>query len=263
MNSFKNVQRAIDFEVKRQIDLIEAGEDFASETRLFDASTGLTHSMRSKEGMNDYRYFPEPDLQPIVVSEEWLASIKAAMPPLPHELLYKFVNTYGLSEYDGLVLTDNKEVAIYFEEICKHTTNYKAASNWIMGPVKSYLNELTLSLADFKVTPEHIADLIALIDSGKVSNSAATQKIFLEMVKDANNTPLKIAESLDLLQNSDSGALTEFVNHALAMYPDKVAEYKGGKKGVLGLFMGEVMKLSGGKADPKVTNELVRKALEV
>ena len=263
MNSFKNVQRAIDFEVKRQIDLIEEGEDFASETRLFDANTGLTHSMRSKEGMNDYRYFPEPDLQPIVVSEQWLASIKAEMPPLPHELLYKFVNTYSLPEYDSLVLTDAKDTALFFEEICKHTTNYKAASNWMLGSIKSYLNELTLSLADFKISPKYIADLIALIDSNKVSNTAATQKIFPEMVKDPSKTPLQVAESLDLLQNSDSGALTEFVNKAIASYPDEVLKYKAGKKNLIGLFMGEVMKLSGGKADPKVTSELVRKALEV
>ncbi len=262
MNSFRNVQRAIEFEVKRQIDLIEDGKDFLSETRLFDATTGLTHSMRTKEELNDYRYFPEPDLQPIVVSEEWLGSIRSSMPALPHELYKKFTEKYSLSDYDAFSLTDSKETALYFDEITSYTENYKAASNWMMGPVKSYLNELTLALEQFPLKPKQIAGMIALIDSGKVSYSAATQSIFPELIKQPSKTSLEIAEQLDLIQNSNADDLNAFVIAALAKYPDKVEEYRGGKKGVLGLFMGEVMKLSGGKADPKVTNDLVRKALE-
>ncbi len=262
MNSIRNVQRAIDYEIKRQIDLLEEGHSINSETRTFDASTGDTYSMRSKEDLNDYRYFPEPDLQPIVVSDEWLTSIKEKMPALPQELVKKFTETYGLPEYDALVLTEDKEIALYFDKICAQTNNFKAASNWMMGAVKSYLNELTLSINDFPLQPQQIAELIALVDSNSVSNSAAKDKIYPALIASPTKSAQKIAEELDLIQQSDTSALGRFVDEVLAKYPDKVAQYKGGKTGLLGLFMGEVMKLSGGKADPKITTELLKKQLD-
>jgi aspartyl-tRNA(Asn)/glutamyl-tRNA(Gln) amidotransferase subunit B len=262
MNSMRNVQRAIDYEIERQIELVEKGEEIFSETRQFDATTGDTHGMRTKEELNDYRYFPEPDLQPLKVSQEWLNEIKASMPPLPSVLYNKFVKEYKLPEYDAAVLSDTKEIALFFDELCTKTKNYKAASNWVMGPVKSYLNELTLHIDKFPVSIQSLADLIALIDSNKVSNTAATQKIYPELLKGSRKTPLQIAEELNLIQESNSNALVPIVEEVLAKYPAKVAEYKGGKTGILSMFMGEVMKATKGKADPKVATELLKERLD-
>ncbi|MBW3468529.1 Asp-tRNA(Asn)/Glu-tRNA(Gln) amidotransferase subunit GatB [Arthrospiribacter ruber] len=262
MNSFRNVARAIEHEFERQVAMVEEGVEIISETRTFDAATGLTASMRTKEDLNDYRYFPEPDLSPVVVSEEWLESIKVAMPSLPRELHHKFVNEFGLPEYDAGVLTDSKEIARYFEKLCKKTKNYKAASNWMMGPVKSYLNELTLHIEDFPVTPEQLAALIALIDEGKVNFSVASQKIYPELLKNANKSPLQIAQELNLIQESDEGSLKPIVESVLAENEAKVAEYKSGKKGLMGMFMGQVMKKSQGKADPKVATKLLSEILD-
>jgi aspartyl-tRNA(Asn)/glutamyl-tRNA(Gln) amidotransferase subunit B len=262
MNSFRNVQRAIEHEIKRQIDIIEAGGTFHSETRTFDATTGESKGMRTKEDMNDYRYFPEPDLQPIVISDDWLAAVKAEMPALPSELFDKFTKQYGLPEYDAFVLTDEKGMALYFDQICNHTKNYKAASNWMMGAVKMYLNELTLDIAQFPLKPEQIAELIALVDANKVSSSVAKDNIFPELIKNTGQSALAVAEKLNLIQQSDTSALQGFVDQVLEKFPAKVAQYKAGKVGLLGMFMGEVMKLSGGKADPKVTTELLKKKLD-
>lgn len=262
MNSIRNVQRAIEHEIDRQIELIEKGETIISETRTFDAGTGKTSGMRTKEEMNDYRYFPEPDLQPIIVSEEWLNATKASMPPLPNELLEKFQHTYGLPEYDAYVLTDSKEIALFFEAICHKTQNYKSASNWVMGPVKSFLNELTLHIKDYPVSPEKLADLIELVDSRKVSHTAAQQTIYPELLIHPTKSPLQLAKELNILQDSNADSILPIIKEVLAEMPAKVAEYRGGKKGILGLFMGEVMKRSKGKADPKLTNELVLKELE-
>ncbi len=263
MNSIRNVQRAIDFEISRQVSMIENGETIYSETRQFDAVNGDTHGMRTKEELNDYRYFPEPDLQPLRLSEEWLVEVKNSLPSLPRDLYKRFVEEYGLPEYDAGVLTDTKEIALYFEALCKESSNYKAASNWVMGPVKSYLNELTLHVRDFGITPSRLADLIALVDSGKVSYSVAAQKIFPVMLESQNSeSALKIAERLNLIQESDAGSLKPVVDEVLARFPEKVAEYKAGKKGLLGMFMGEVMKASKGKADPKVATELLKEVLD-
>lgn len=262
MNSIRNVQRAIDYEIERQIELVECGGTVFQETRTFDAATGQTYGMRSKETMNDYRYFPEPDLSPVVVSEEWLASIEAAMPHLPRQLYLKFVNEFGLSEYDASLLTDSKEMALYFETLCDHTKNYKAAANWLMGPIKSYLNELPLSIRDFPITPKRLAELIALIDSKKVSYTIASQTIFSLMLEQTDKTALQIAEEQHLMQESNADSLQVLVDEVLAGNPQKVLEYRNGKKGLLGMFMGEVMKKTLGKADPKLTSELLAKSLE-
>ncbi len=261
MNSIRNVQRAIEFEIERQIAELEAGNTIISESRQFDTVNFTTHSMRTKEELNDYRYFPEPDLQPLKISDEWLHSIQAAMPTLPQQLVDKFVNEFGLPEYDALVITDTKEIAFYFEALCKHTKNYKAASNWMMGPVKSYLNELTMSISQLTITPEVLAELIALVDSGKVSFATAATKIFPELTKADGRSSFKIAEELNLIQDSDSNSIRPIIEEVLAKYPEKVAEYKAGKKGLLAMFMGEVMKATKGKADPKVTTQLITEIL--
>ncbi|WP_373522613.1 Asp-tRNA(Asn)/Glu-tRNA(Gln) amidotransferase subunit GatB [Aquiflexum sp.] len=262
MNSFRNVSRAIEHEFDRQVELAEAEEEITSETRTFDATTGTTASMRTKEDLNDYRYFPEPDLSPVIVSEEWLESVREAMPPLPRELFHKFVQEYGLPEYDAGVLTDSKEIALYFEDLCSHTKNFKAASNWMMGPVKSYLNELTLHISDFPVKAKNLAELISIIDEGKVSFSVASQKIYPELLNGTSKTPLEIAQGLNLIQQSDEGSLKPIVERVLAENVAKVEEYRSGKKGLLGMFMGQVMKKSQGKADPKVATKLLTELLE-
>jgi len=261
MNSARNVKRAIEFEFARQVDAIVAGEKLAQETRGFDAVKGITLSQRSKEHAHDYRYFPEPDLPPVYVTEEYIAGVKAHMPKLPNELKREYMEVYGLPEYDARIITDEKELAEYFNTLLAETKNYKAASNWMLGPVKNYLNENGKEIKDFKVAPFNLAKLIALIDEGKTNFSIASTKIFPVLVE-TGKEPLKIAEELNLLQSSDEGMIAELIEQVIAKYPEKVAEYRAGKKGLLGLFVGEVMKLSKGKADPKMTNKLVTEKLE-
>lgn len=262
MNSIRNVQRAIEFEFKRQIDLIEEGKTIDMETRSFDAVNGSTFSLRSKEAANDYRYFPEPDLQPVFITEKYINEIKQSLPELPNALYKRYMKDFKLSEYDAAVLTDTKAIAAYFNELVTHTKNHKAATNWLMVNIKSYLNENALEIERFPVKPKQIAELISIIDEGKVSHSSASQKIFPALLKDSSKSSLQIAQELNLIQESDSSALQALIDEALAKYPEKVTEYKNGKVNLLGLFMGEVMKLSGGKADPKVTSKLVKETLD-
>ncbi|MDX5426546.1 MAG: Asp-tRNA(Asn)/Glu-tRNA(Gln) amidotransferase subunit GatB [Bacteroidota bacterium] len=262
LNSFRNVQKAIDHEIERQIELIENGGTVVQETRNFDPSSGRTVILRTKEDAHDYRYFTEPDLQPVVVKEAYIEGVRQELPPLPKELFEKYVRQLGLSEYDAQVITENKDEALYFEELITHTSNYKAAANWMMGAVKSHLNNKAITILDFPISASRLAEVITLVDEGKVSNTAASQRIFPKMIESPEESPLVIAQSENLIQESDSGALQGFVVEALAKFPDKVQEYRNGKKGLIGLFMGEVMKLSKGKADPKVANQLVREALE-
>lgn len=261
MNSIRNVQRAIDHEIERQIIALEKGERIFSETRTFDAVTGTTAGMRTKEELNDYRYFPEPDLSPLEVSDEWLESIKISLPSLPAALYEKFTKEFKLPEYDANVLTDNKEIALYFEELCTYTKNFKAASNWVMGPVKSYLNEMAMHVADFPLNPKKIAEIIALVEEGKVSFSVASNQLFNEFLANPSKNVLEIAQALNLIQNSDSGEIQTIIDQVLAENAAKVAEYKAGKTGLIGMFMGEVMKKSKGKADPKMANQLLQKSL--
>lgn len=261
MNSIRNVQRAIEYEFKRQIDLLEAGISYTSETRSFDAVNGTTFSLRSKEQANDYRYFPEPDLQPVVIEKNYIDQVKAAMPPLPAALLAKFQEQYGLSTYDAQVLTDSKDIALFFEELTGYTKNYKAAANWIMGPVKSVINAEASSLQALNLKANRLAELIQLIDDQVVSNSVASQRIFPELLK-KDEAPLAIAKRLNVVQERNADQLAVQVAEILGRYPEKVAEYKNGKKGVIGLFMGDLMKMTQGKADPKVATQIFIQQLE-
>jgi aspartyl-tRNA(Asn)/glutamyl-tRNA(Gln) amidotransferase subunit B len=263
MNSMRFIQKAIEYETIRQIEAVENGDKLIQETRSFDPATGRTSGMREKETQNDYRYFPEPDLVPLTISETWLSEVKNQMPALPWELFEKFTKQYNLPEYDANVLTDSREVAEYFEATCGFTKNYKAVSNWIMGSVKSYLNDNNLEINELPITPERLGALINLIDEGKVSTSTAAQQIFPEMLTDTSKTPLQIAEAKNLIQQSNTDTLQALINEVLANNPAKVKEYKSGKKGLLGMFMGEIMKKSKGSADPKVTTELLQKTLDL
>jgi aspartyl-tRNA(Asn)/glutamyl-tRNA(Gln) amidotransferase subunit B len=257
MNSIRNVQRAIDMEIGRQIILAEKGGSIVSETRTYDADRNMTFSMREKEELNDYRYFPDPDLSPVVVSEAWLGKIQASMPALPHELLEKFITQYRLSEYDAQVLTDSKDVALYFEAVSKNTANFKAAANWVMGPVKAWLNENQKSADQFPVVPSRLAELIRLIDTGKMNFTIAAQRLFPVLISNPERPVLGIAEELDLLQENDQRSILPIIDEVIAAFPEKVKEYKKGKAAIVGMFMGEVMKRSKGKADPKIINELL------
>jgi len=261
MNSIRNVQRAIEHEWVRQILLIERGETVASETRTFDATTGTTAAMRDKEALNDYRYFPEPDLSPMSVSDGWLGQIQASMPSLPYELEKKFSKQYGLPEHDLDVLTDSKEVALFYDAFCQHTSHYKAAANWVMGPIKSYLNDSGKPITEFQLTYQQLSELTELVASDRVSFAAASQKIFPALLDSPEDSPTTVAKQLNLFQDSNTSNLQSLVNEVITDFPDKVVAYQKGKKGLLGMFMGEVMKRSQGKANPKITNELLRKAL--
>jgi aspartyl-tRNA(Asn)/glutamyl-tRNA(Gln) amidotransferase subunit B len=261
MNSIRNVKRAIDGEIKRQIELVESGKTVEQQTRSFNPVDGSTFVLRSKEFAHDYRYFPEPDLPPVVVTDEKLAEVRQLMPPLPNELFQKYTTKFGLSPYDAGVLTDEKEIALFFEALASLTTNYKAAANWVMGEVKSYLNDNGVHINDFPVQPAAIAKLIALVD-GQVLSSSAAKKVFGDMLQQPDKDPMQIAEALNLVQNSDQGELKAWAEAAIAAYPAKVEEYRNGKKGILSLFMGEVMKMSRGKADPRATTKILQEMLD-
>lgn len=262
MNSMRNVQRAIEFEIERQIIAIENGESIAQETRSFDALKGTTISMRSKEAANDYRYFPEPDLQPIAVDETYIQQVKATMPALPRELFAKYTKTFQLSEYDAGILTDTKAIALYFEGVITHTSNYKAAANWIMGDVKSYLNQNGFEMDNFPVSTRQLANLIDFIDSGKVSHSAASQKLFPALVASPESDVAQLAESLNIIQESDENSLKAIILGVFEANPNETERFKGGENQLTGFFMGQIMKASGGKADPKAANGLLRQLIQ-
>jgi aspartyl-tRNA(Asn)/glutamyl-tRNA(Gln) amidotransferase subunit B len=262
MNSFRNVQRAIEHEIERQIALLEAGEEVISQTRGFDATTGTTQAQRTKETMNDYRYFPEPDLPPVIVDDAWLHRVQAELPALPQQLYARFTGELGLSDYDANVLTAEKEIALYFDELTRLTPNAKAAANWMSGPVKSFLNERALTIEEFPLTAQHLADIIGLIDAGKINHSVASKQLFPHLLDNPGQSAAAAAEQLGLLQQADSGELEALVQQVLDANPAKVAEYRAGKKSLTGMFMGELMKLTKGKADPKLANQLLRDKLE-
>ncbi len=261
MNSSRNVKRAIEFETERQIELLEKGGIISHETRSFNAANNTTISMRHKEEANDYRYFPEPDLQPVIVTKNYINEVRKTLPPLPNELFERFTTEFGLSEYDANILIDEKGIALYFNELCEYTKNYKSAANFVNGNVKSYLNKNAVTIADLSINPEQLASLITIIDDGKVSNTVASSKVFTAMLN-SNDTADKIATKNNWIQERDSDALGDYIKQTIAKYPEKVAEYKEGKKGLISLFMGEVMKLSKGQADPKLANQLLRTELE-
>lgn len=272
VNSISNVRTAINYEAQRQIKVIENGGTITQETLTFDAETGKTKPIRDKENAHDYRYFPEPDLPPVQVSDTQLAAIKAAMPALPNDLYQKLTAEFGLSDYDASIIIDEKAFANYFLELTQHTKNYKSAANWLINTIRSYLNENNIAIQDFKISSKTIAALIALIDAEKVGNLAAKQRIFPALLKNPNQSPLEIAQQLNLIQEDNSDFITEIVKEVLAKYPNQVAEYKNlpnnkkgkkRKKGLTGLFIGDAMKASKGRANPKVVTEIIIKLLKV
>ncbi|SRR5579871_548331 len=262
LNSIRNVKRAIDHEANRMIDLVEANEKVIQQTRSFDASAGTTFPLRTKEEANDYRYFADPDLPPFNVTDSMLEKVRNSLPALPEALIRKYTTILHLPDYDARVICDDKETADYFEQLILETTNYKAAANWMLGPVKSYLNEHQLLITDFSLPAKKLAALIQLVDQGKLNFSIASSRVFPVLLKAVDKEPLQVATALNLLQNSDADEVLAWVEEALAKMPDKVTEYKKGKKGLMGLFVGEVKKISKGKADLKLTNQLLLEKLD-
>jgi aspartyl-tRNA(Asn)/glutamyl-tRNA(Gln) amidotransferase subunit B len=261
MNSLRNIQKAIEFETIRQAELLENNQVITQETRGFDVQTDRTFSLRKKELANDYRYFPEPDLAPFEISSEFIETIKGKMPELPWEKFERYQAQYGVSKYDAQVLSEEKAIADYFETICSHCSNFKSAANWMMGSIKNYLNETGTDILQFPISSFKIGELIASVDNGLISNTIATQKIFPILIENPSALVFELAQKNDLLQENDTSQMENWVTLAIQQFPDKVIEYKKGKKGLIGLFMGEVMKISQGKADPKISNELLNKAL--
>jgi len=234
LNSIRNVKRAIDVEVDRLIDITEAGEKIIQETRSYDADNNSTFSLRSKEEADDYRYFPDPDLTPFHITDDYLVAIKKALPELPESLEQKYQQLFHLPAYDAHIICSDKSSVDYFESIIKHTSNYKAAANWMMGPVRSHLNENNQEFYQFILPAEKIAELIQLVDDGKVNFGVASGKVFHALLQSPEENPLNVATALNLLQESDSGSIAAWVDEVIAKMPDKVKEYKSGKKGLIG-----------------------------
>jgi aspartyl-tRNA(Asn)/glutamyl-tRNA(Gln) amidotransferase subunit B len=262
MNSIRNVQRAIEFEITRQIEVLEQGGVVSQETRGFDALKGSTISMRSKEAANDYRYFPEPDLQPLFVDEPQIEAVRSEMPALPRELYLKYTETFGLSEYDATNLVDNKYIALYFEEILTQTKHIKTAANFLMGEVKGYLNQQAIEITEFPIQPSIIAELVNLIEAGKISYSIASNKVFPALFENSNKSVLEVATLLNVIQDSDEDSISNYIQQVITSNPTEVQRYVAGEKQLVGFLMGQLMKVSQGKADPKQANPMLRKMLD-
>ncbi|MBM4265137.1 MAG: Asp-tRNA(Asn)/Glu-tRNA(Gln) amidotransferase subunit GatB [Deltaproteobacteria bacterium] len=263
INSFRNVERAIDSEIRRQIDLIESGGTVRQETRGWDADRGRTLAMRSKEDAHDYRYFPEPDLLPLEVPRERIEAIRGELPELPAARRDRFVEQYGIPDYDAGVLTARRDLADYYEAAVRTHPNPKALSNWVMGDVLRTVRERGLDEAlvirDWPVSAESLGRLVARIDDGTISGKIA--KTVLEEMLASGAEPDDVIERKGLRQVTDAGAITGAVEEVLAANPDKVAEYRGGKDKLLGFFVGQIMKATGGKANPQAVNQILRARL--
>lgn len=255
VNSFRFVEKAIEFEIDRQIDLIERGEKILQETRLWDPDKNRTFGMRTKEDAQDYRYFPDPDLLPVLISDETINKIKINLPELPSARAKRFVNTHGIPEYDALVLTAERELADFYEgtaEVCK---NFKASSNWIMTELLRELNEAKIEISRSPIGPIALGQLILLIDKGTISGKIA-KTVFAEMWKTSQD-PEKIVKEKGLVQVTDVGAVEKWVDEVISSNPSQVAEYQGGRNKLFGFFVGAVMKSSKGQANPDLVNKLL------
>ncbi len=259
MNSFHNVQRALEYEIERQHATLERGSQVVQETRLWDASRGVTLSMRGKEEAHDYRYFPDPDLVPVVISDEWEEEIRSTLPELPLEKRERFIGEYGIPPYDAGVLTASRPLADYYEEVVRLCGKPKIASNWVMGDFLAYLNEAKMEIGETPVSPAPLAQLIGIIEDGTISGKIA-KEVFEEMWKSGKG-PKEIVAEKGLVQITDTGELERTVEEVLAAHPKQLEQYRGGKEQLFGFFVGQTMKATGGKANPKIVNELLKKKL--
>ncbi len=258
VNSFSALQRAIEYEIDRQIEIVEEGGEVVQETRLWDDNARETKSMRGKEDAHDYRYFPEPDLMPLKISREWVQEIKDKMPELPEAKRQRYMSL-GLSEYDASVIVEQMGLALFFDEVLKLGATPKIAVNFIMGEIAAYLKEEHLEISETKLTPENLAELISLIEKNTISNNIGKQ-IIVDMMKSGEKAS-KIVESRGLSQISDEGAIKEICQKVADANPEQVEKYKAGKVQLLGFFVGQVMKETKGRANPKAVNDLMKEIL--
>jgi len=260
MNSFRNVQRALEYEIRRQRSLLEAGEDIIQETRLWDANRGKTYSMRGKEEAHDYRYFPEPDLLPLVIAPEWIEAVRATLPELPDAKKARFMSQYDLPDYDAGVLTAEKALADYFEDCVRTFPQAKKVSNWIMSELMRELKKDDQGIETCRVTPRALGRLLALVEAGSISGKIA-KSVFMDMIATGQD-PDAIIRAKGLSQISDTSSLEALAREILAANPKEVADYKAGKTKVMGFFVGEIMKKTKGQANPRLVNQLLGRLLQ-
>ncbi len=262
INSFRFVQKAIDYEVRRQIEVLERGGRVIQETRLWNSSEERTVSMRSKEEAHDYRYFPDPDLPLLTVDAEWIQTMRRSMPELPEARRHRFIKEYALSEYDAGVLTSTRSLADFFEQTAQLSGHAKTGANWIMGDLLRFYKDSNTDLKDLSkspVSPKMLADMIALVEKGTISGKIA--KTVMEEMYKTGKEPQKIIEEQGLVQISDTGEIEKIVDKVIEDHPQSVEQYRAGKTGTLGFFVGQVMKSTGGRANPQTVNDLLRKKL--
>lgn len=255
LNSFKAIQNSIEFETKRQIQVLEEGGKIYQETRRFDDAKGVGYAMRTKEDAHDYRYFPEPDLAPIVLSEEYIDNIKNNLPEMPNVKKARYIAEFGIPEYDAEIITASKATAVYFEKVVEISNNPKASANWIMGDFASKLNEAEIAINESKIKPEDLAELIKLIDNNTISSKIA-KKVFEEMFE-TGKEPKQIVEEKGLVQITDEGALKEIVAKVVENNPKSVEDYKAGRDKAIGFLVGQIMKETKGKANPGIVNKML------
>ncbi len=255
MNSFKHVEKALEYEIERQIEVLEEGGKVEQQTRLWDEKQGITKPMRSKEESFEYRYFPEPDLVPLMIDDSWIERIRGEIPELPRKKLERFISEYSIKEDDARVLTDEKELADYFEEAAKGYKNPQAIANWMLSELLGYLNKENKEIKDAAVKPAQIRELVELVDNGTISGKIA-KSVFKDMYQTGKN-PKDIVDRKGLVQITDRSALEEIVEGIIKNNPKAVEQYKSGKKNTVGFFVGQVMKATKGKANPKLVNEIL------
>jgi aspartyl-tRNA(Asn)/glutamyl-tRNA(Gln) amidotransferase subunit B len=260
MNSFRNVQRALEYEIKRQQSILENGQKIIQETRLWDDAQGVTQSMRGKEEAHDYRYFPDPDLVPIVIDNEWIEAVKKSLPELPLEKRERFVRDYQIPPYDAGVLTSSRALADYFEEVARLSGKPKIASNWVMGDVLRFLNEDKRDIKECPILPRSLAEMILIIEAGTISGKMA-KDIIVEMYR-TGKPPKTIIEEKGMVQITDEAALEKTIAGVIAANPTQLEQYRAGKEKLFGYFVGQVMKATEGKANPQLINELLKKMLK-
>ena len=261
MNSIRNIKKAIEVEIERLIDITEKGEKIIQQTRSFDANNDTTFSIRDKEDAHDYRYFPDPDLAPFKLSDDYIKEIQQSLPALPHCLKKEWKEKLGISEYDAAQLTEDRSESDFYAQWIQHTNQYKAAANWILGPLRECIKESSISYLHLTPLLPYLSELLDLVASNQLSFSVAANKVLPGIIT-TPQSPLQYATANNLLQNNSEDEISAWIDAVLAKMPAQVAAYQQGKKALLGLFMGEVKKISKGKADPKITSQLLTHKLK-
>jgi aspartyl-tRNA(Asn)/glutamyl-tRNA(Gln) amidotransferase subunit B len=259
INSFRFVEKAVEYEIKRQVKVIEEGGKIIQETRLWDSAKGITESMRSKEEAHDYRYFPEPDLVPIIADRQWVDEIRAGLPELPDARRGRFVSEYGIPEYDADLLTSERAVAEWFEDAVKAGAQAKSVSNWMMGDLMRLLNEENKSMEECPLKPGQLAEMLTLVEKGTISGKIA-KTVFEDMYRTGKDAGTIVKEK-GLVQISDESAIEKAVDEVIAKHPQEAGRFRAGEEKLLGFLVGQVMKATKGKANPQMLNELLKKKL--